>query len=154
MQELKSRLLSKQVSFAVLIPLAVYQHEWSEVLKMNICLAHNFVKVIAVVCAIVFIFLVCNIRYNIPYIGYSTKPPALSSDGQYNIETTETSKSDDVKKILIITQARSGSSFLGSIMSASSSAYYVYEPFKRKKINGTLLDEYIDNKEWVKVKNN
>ena len=34
-----------------------------------------------------------------------------------------------VPKILILTQGRSGSSFLGTLMSASGDAYYVFEPF-------------------------
>ena len=35
-----------------------------------------------------------------------------------------------VPKVLIVSQARSGSSFLGSIMSASPNCFYYYEPFK------------------------
>ena len=38
-----------------------------------------------------------------------------------------------VPKVLIVSQARSGSSFLGSIMSASPNSFYYYEPFKGRE---------------------
>ena len=54
-----------------------------------------------------------------------------------------------VPKVLIVSQARSGSSFLGSIMSASPNCFYYYEPFKGiEYLNfdiGTTLIQTLNN---------
>ena len=50
-----------------------------------------------------------------------------------------------VAKVLIVSQARSGSSFLGSIMSASSNSFYYFEPFEGMTINKKdFQDDYTD----------
>ena len=53
-------------------------------------------------------------------------------------------KENEVPKVLILTQARSGSSFLGSLMSAGSSAYYLFEPYKNMRFKGNRLDDMLD----------
>ena len=58
-----------------------------------------------------------------------------------------TPPSKTVPKVLILSQARSGSSFLGSIMSASSNASYYYEPFKNMKIGGEDFQDFYVDKE-------
>merc|ERR1712155_501161 len=58
-----------------------------------------------------------------------------------------TPPSNTVPKVLILSQARSGSSFLGSIMSASSNASYYYEPFKNMKIGGEDFQDFYVDKE-------
>jgi len=40
-------------------------------------------------------------------------------------------ESKKVPKILILTQGKSGSSFLGTLMSASRNALYIFEPFMK-----------------------
>ena len=50
-----------------------------------------------------------------------------------------------IPKILILTQARSGSTFLSSILSASPNSYFIDEPFQRIEIDKTELDVLINN---------
>ena len=61
---------------------------------------------------------------------FSTQINSLST-----LTSVESSLEDEegtlgVPKVLIVSQARSGSSFLGSLMSASPNCFYYYEPFK------------------------
>ena len=58
--------------------------------------------------------------------------------------TNENENNRNVSKILIISQARSGSTFLGSIMSASLNSYYTLEPFMKTWLKGTLIADHID----------
>ena len=59
-------------------------------------------------------------------------------------EDSEHENNRNVSKILIISQARSGSTFLGSIMSASLNSYYTLEPFMKTWLKGTLIADHID----------
>ena len=47
-------------------------------------------------------------------------------------------------KVIIIPNFRSGSSFLGSLMSAGARVTYVYEPFFGVFINGTDIQDFIE----------
>ena len=68
---------------------------------------------------------------------------ALSLQSQHNsISSSVSTKNSTTRQVLVLSQARSGSSFIGALMSASRDAYYIYEPFK--KTHGGKLDEELD----------
>ena len=64
--------------------------------------------------------------------------------------STNQNKSNDlvstVPSVLILTQARSGSSFLGSLMSADTKSYYLFEPFNMN-LKGARLGDLLDKEE-------
>ena len=61
------------------------------------------------------------------------------------LKTDDCSRHQNLTKVLIFSQARSGSSFLGSIMSASSNSFYYFEPYKGMIINKKdFQDDYAD----------
>jgi len=62
-----------------------------------------------------------------------------SNLNEFETKTREESFDNKVPKILILTHGRSGSSFLGSLMSASTDAYYVFEPFMNVKLNDIAI---------------
>ena len=105
---------------------------------MNSCLTNPFLKSFLFFSVPCFIFL-CYQNSN--YLTIELDKGYFSS----SVSRNNCDEENVVPKVLILTQARSGSSFLGSIMSSSSSSYYLYEPFKGKKVNGTRLDEIIDD---------
>ena len=54
---------------------------------------------------------------------------------------------NEIPKVLILTQARSGSSFVGSLMSAGAGAYYLFEPYHSLKFKNHRLDDMLDAEE-------
>ena len=104
--------------------------------------------------------IIVNFLISLSVIISTSRPPSLplnnsNADGD-NVPTQKTLKTDEcsgeqkpakVAKVLLVSQARSGSSFLGSIMSASSNASYYYEPFKNMKIGGEDFQDFYVDKE-------
>jgi len=67
--------------------------------------------------------------------NYQKQKPKVSQ------QTNEIVSENKVSKVLILTQARSGSSFLGSVMSSDKNAFFVFEPFQRLKSLKIPLEE-------------
>ena len=101
-------------------------------------------------CLFITVFPVLNVTILVYYV----------SNGDYEIahqhlvrkKSTRDDRRDSVPKILILSQARSGSSFLGSMMSAHDNAYYMFEPFWKMKVNKTPLDDLIDDNDQLASK--
>ena len=62
-----------------------------------------------------------------PYTS-SVSPSSSPTSEPFQIEKSREMRS--VPKVLVVSQGRSGSSFLGSLLSAGHNAFYFYEPFK------------------------
>ena len=102
--------------------------------------------------------IIVNFLISLSVIISTSRPPSLppnnSNEDGYNVPTQKTLRTDEcsgdqklakVPKVLIVSQARSGSSFLGSIMSASSNSFYYFEPFEGMTINKKdFQDDYTD----------
>ena len=77
----------------------------------------------------------------------SPKPRPLSGDLHLHLHQHQIIRKppEKIPKIVILSQARSGSTFLGALMSASFNAYYVFEPFQKVKLNNTPIDDLIED---------
>lgn len=90
-------------------------------------------------CLFITVFPVLNVTLIVYYISIRDSETYLYHP------VKKKSSEDDIPKILILSQARSGSSFLGSMMSAHDNAYYLFEPFWKMNVNKTPLDDLIDD---------
>ena len=82
---------------------------------------------------------------------FAQKKPAtvlnMDSPEDYQNTTTASPKENsrienqEAPKVLIFTQTRSGSSFLGSLLTVPEDAFYVFEPFMKLKFNGTEFEK-------------
>ena len=61
---------------------------------------------------------------------YTSSVPPSSSTTSKSFQIEESREMRSVPKVLVLSQGRSGSSFLGSLLSAGHNAFYFYEPFK------------------------
>ena len=91
----------------------------------------------------------------IPVLGmlifkFSQKKPAtvlnMDSPVNYTSNSTESDSNEnkEAPKVLIFTQTRSGSSFLGSLLTVSKDSFYVFEPFMNWSHNGKPIEEIVN----------
>ena len=101
-------------------------------------------------CLFITVFPVLNVTILVYYVSNSY----YDVDNHHLVrkKSSKDDRRDSVPKILILSQARSGSSFLGSMMSAHDNAFYMFEPFWKMKVNKTSLDDLIDDNDKLASK--
>ena len=75
---------------------------------------------------------------------FSSITSLLSDDKEDFVSNLESNSNKSVAKVLILTQARSGSTFLGSLMSAGTRSFYIYEPFQQMRLRGASMHNLLE----------
>ena len=78
---------------------------------------------------------------------YTSSVPPSSSTTSKSFQIEKSREMRSVPKVLVLSQGRSGSSFLGSILSAGHNAFYFYEPFKGMAPDGK---DFVDKSDPAK----
>ena len=101
-------------------------------------------------CVFALILIYLDFKVDLPKNTNAEKIKPVAYLPKVNAEEAVTR--NELPKVLIVTQARSGSSFLGSLMSAGPGAYYIFEPYKNIEFKGHRLDDMLDTEDPGAIK--
>ena len=75
----------------------------------------------------------------------NSEPSEVTTTLSFNTNKSEETISNAPPKVLILTQWRSGSSFLGSLLAPDEESFYVFEPFINVNFSGRPIEDQAEN---------